>query len=192
MQHARPADRQLEALAAHGLDQHRQLQLAAAGDLEGVAARRRAHPDRDIALGLAQQSVADLPRRSPWCLPAGSGLSLTLKVIARVGGSIGCAGSARFDRDVAERVGDGRLLEAGQGDDVPGLGRLRPPRARPRKARILVIRDRSTWLAVAVQRLDRGVGPQRPELDPAGQQPAEIGIGLERGGQHPERHRRAA
>ena len=35
-QHARAADRQLEAFAAHGLDQHAELQLAAAGDLERV------------------------------------------------------------------------------------------------------------------------------------------------------------
>jgi hypothetical protein len=33
---ARAADRKLEALAAHRLDQHAELQLAAAGDLEGV------------------------------------------------------------------------------------------------------------------------------------------------------------
>ena len=34
--HARAADGQLEALAPHGLDQDAELQLAAAGDLEGV------------------------------------------------------------------------------------------------------------------------------------------------------------
>jgi hypothetical protein len=33
--HPRAADRQLEALAAHGLDKDRQLQFAAAGNLEG-------------------------------------------------------------------------------------------------------------------------------------------------------------
>ena len=32
----RPRDGQLEALAAHGLDQDAELQLAAAGDLEGI------------------------------------------------------------------------------------------------------------------------------------------------------------
>ena len=37
-QHPRPRHRELEALAAHVLDQHAHLQLAAAGDLEGVAA----------------------------------------------------------------------------------------------------------------------------------------------------------
>ena len=41
-QHARAADAHLEAFAAHGLDQHRQLQLAAAGDLERVALLARA------------------------------------------------------------------------------------------------------------------------------------------------------
>src|SRR5690606_18591817 len=35
-QHARPADRELEALAAHVLDQHAELELAAAGDFERI------------------------------------------------------------------------------------------------------------------------------------------------------------
>ena len=40
-QHARPADGQFEALAAHLLDQHAKLQFAAAGDLERVGLVRR-------------------------------------------------------------------------------------------------------------------------------------------------------
>ena len=56
---ARPADRELEALAPHRLDQHAQLELAAAGDLERVLLLALGQADRDIALGLALEPVAD-------------------------------------------------------------------------------------------------------------------------------------
>ena len=58
-QHPRAADGELEALAAHGLDQHRELKLAAAGDLEGAVLRHAVHPDRDIALGFAGEACCD-------------------------------------------------------------------------------------------------------------------------------------
>ena len=53
-----------------------------------------------------------------------SGLSLTEKVIASVGGSIGWAGSGSAHLGRADRVGDGDLRQAGDGDDVAGLGLL--------------------------------------------------------------------
>ena len=40
---------QLEPLAAHGLDQHGQLELASALDLPGVGSLGGAHPQRDVA-----------------------------------------------------------------------------------------------------------------------------------------------
>ncbi len=48
-QHLRLADRELEALAAHQLDEHRELQLAAALHLPRVGARGREHAERDVA-----------------------------------------------------------------------------------------------------------------------------------------------
>src|SRR5690349_1183524 len=45
--------------SAHGLDQHAQLQLAAARHLIGVPVFAFSHPDGDIALGFAQQAGAD-------------------------------------------------------------------------------------------------------------------------------------
>ena len=44
-----PADLQLVALAAHRLDQHRQLQLAAAGDLDDVGRAGLEQLDRHVA-----------------------------------------------------------------------------------------------------------------------------------------------
>ncbi len=55
-----------------------------------------------------------------------SGPSLMRKVMVSVGGSIGCAGSASRHLGIAERVGDGRLGQPGDGDDV---ARLRRPRS---------------------------------------------------------------
>src|SRR5690606_28523244 len=58
-QDARARDGELEALAAHGLDQHAQLQLAAAGALEGVLLGAFGQADGDVAFGLALEPVAD-------------------------------------------------------------------------------------------------------------------------------------
>ena len=61
-QHARARDRHLEAFAAHRLDQHAELQFAAAGDLDRVLLAALAHLDRDIALGLAIEALGDHAR----------------------------------------------------------------------------------------------------------------------------------
>ena len=58
-QHLRPRHRQFEAFAAHGLDQDTELQFAAAGDFHRVLVFGFRNPQRDIAFGLAQQTIAD-------------------------------------------------------------------------------------------------------------------------------------
>ena len=60
LQHARLPDRQLEALAAHHLDQHGQLQLAAPLHLPCVRAIRLAHTQRNVADQLGLQARVDL------------------------------------------------------------------------------------------------------------------------------------
>ena len=55
------ADGQLEALAAHGLHEDRQLQLAAALDLPDVGAVGVAHPQRDVADQLLLQPLLQQP-----------------------------------------------------------------------------------------------------------------------------------
>ena len=44
--------------------------------------------------------------------------------MASVGGSIGWAQERRVDGRIAQRVGDRRLGDAGDGDDVAGLGHV--------------------------------------------------------------------
>ena len=66
-------DRQLEALAAHRLDEDRELQLAAAHDLEGVGGVGGLDADRDVGEQLLLQPVLDVARRHPLALAAGEG-----------------------------------------------------------------------------------------------------------------------
>ena len=56
--HLRLADGQLEALAAHHLDEHRELQLAAALDLPGVGALGVEDAQRHVADQLLVEAVA--------------------------------------------------------------------------------------------------------------------------------------
>ena len=58
VEHLRLADRQLEALAAHQLDEHRELQLAAALHLPRVRARGREDAQRDVADELLRRAAA--------------------------------------------------------------------------------------------------------------------------------------
>src|SRR5690606_24233073 len=61
--HARARHRELVPLAAHRLDQDPQVQLAAPGDGEGVGRVRVLDPQRDVALQLAHEPLADLTAR---------------------------------------------------------------------------------------------------------------------------------
>ena len=56
-QHLRLADRELEALAAHQLDEHRELELAAALHLPGVRARGGEDAQRDVADELRRRAA---------------------------------------------------------------------------------------------------------------------------------------
>ena len=61
--HLRLADRELEALAPHRLDEHGELELAAALHLPGVAAVRVEHAHGHVADELLLEPVAHLARR---------------------------------------------------------------------------------------------------------------------------------
>ena len=122
----RLADRELEALAAHELDEHRQLQLAAALHLPGVRPLGREHAERDVADQLGVEPALDLARRQPRALEPGErrGVDADRHRERRL--------VDLLDRqrprivDVGERLADRHLGDAGDGDDVarPGLGGL--------------------------------------------------------------------
>ena len=124
-QHLRARDGELEALAAHGLDQDAELQFAAAGDLVGVlVVGVLGDADGDVALGLLQQAVADHAALHLVALLAGERPVVDAehhgerRRVDRLGEE------RRVDRGIAQRVGDGRLRDAGDGDDVAGLGEV--------------------------------------------------------------------
>ena len=68
--HLRLADRELVALAAHQLDEHRERELAATLDLPHVGALGVEHAQRDVADELAVEPRLDLARRSACRRPA--------------------------------------------------------------------------------------------------------------------------
>ena len=185
-QHLRPRDAEFEALAAHGLDQDRELQFAAPRDDIGVGIGRLLDPQRDIALGLLEQAVADDPARHLVALGSGER--------AVVDGE-GHRQRRRVDRlrvqrldflRAAQRVGDVELFEPRDRDDVAG-DRLVDRRALD-AAEGEDLRDpaRLDKIALAVEHLDRRVGPDRAGEDAAGDDAAEIGIGLEQRAEHAE------
>ena len=184
-QHARPADRQLEAFAAHGFDEHAQLQFAAACDFERTFAGI-ADVDRDIAFGFAHQAIADDAALHLVAFAAGQ-----RRVIHRHGDGERRRidrrrMDRRFDFDIAQRVGNGRRLEARDSDDVArfraidGNARKAAERQKLRRARTL------DELAVAGQRLDVAVDGDGAALDAARQDAAEIGVSFERRDEHRE------
>ena len=188
-QHLRPRHRQLEALAPHGLDQNAELQFAAAGDLHGVllgairtSAARRCLPPR-AAAGRGSRGSCTL---SP-SVPA-SGESLMRKVMTSVGGSIGCAGSGSTTSGAQSVCDDGappagRRWRRCRRRSASSIG----TRSRPRKARTLVTRPSSISSPLRIEHLDRLVGLHRAREDAAGDDAAEIGIGLQDGAEHAER-----
>ena len=173
--------------APHRLDQHAELQFAAAGDLERILLGALADPDRDIALGFAEQALADHARGHLGALAAGE-----RAVVDREGDRQGrrvdrVGGERRRDLGGADRVGDRRLSEPGDGDDVARPGLLDRPPLEPAiglqfgQPRLL------DHPAVAAQRFDRHVEARHPGMNEAGQHPAEIGVVIERRRQHRER-----
>ena len=66
-----PADLELVALAPHGLDEHRELELAPPGDLEHVGRAGVLDLDGDVAEHLPGQALAEVARREVAALLAG-------------------------------------------------------------------------------------------------------------------------
>ena len=115
------------------------------------------------------------------------GESLTLNVIASVGGSIFCGVERLGDRRLDDRVGDGRLGQAGNRDDVARAGFLDRHALEPAERHDL---GRAAFLddiAFVVERLDRHVDLELAAGDPAGQHAADEIVAVEQGREHLER-----
>ena len=150
--------------------------------------RRFANAQRDVALGLAQQPLADHAALHLVALGAGE---------RRIVDAEGHRQGRRIDRLRRERLGRPRARTACAttvASGRPAMATMSPAKAssigvrsRPRKASTLVTRPCSIELAVAVEHLDRLVRLDRARGDAAGDDAAEIGIGLEDGAEHAER-----
>ena len=125
--HAGPRDRELVALAAHVLEEHAEVQLAAAVDDELVRVGRGLDAQGDVVNGLALQALADLAAGDELAFPPEErrGVDLERHADRRL---IHGETRQRLDvRGVAQGIGDLGLRDAGKGDDVARLPRT-PPR----------------------------------------------------------------
>ena len=172
-QHLRLADRQLETLAAHQLDEDCELQLAASLYFPCIGARGRQHAQRNIAYELRIETLLHLARGQPRPLGAGER--------ARVDPDR--HRQARFvDRrhgqrprivGIGDRLTDRHLGQAGERDDLSG------PRLVGGNA-VECLGDVQLGHAC---RLDRPVGTaprnrralaQRPVANPQEREPADV------------------
>ena len=122
------ADGELEALTAHRLDEHRELQFATGLDLPGVGTLGRVDPDADVADQLGVETVLD----------QAGGQLLAVAPGERRGVDADRHRQRRLvDRDdgqrdrvlgVGERLADGDLGDAGDGDEIARARRSRPAR----------------------------------------------------------------
>ena len=119
---ARARDGDLVALAAHVLEQHAEVQFAAAVDLELVRIVRFLDAQRDVGQRLAEQALADLAAREVLALAAGERRGVDLERHAD-GRLVHHQRRQRFGLcRVAERVRNRGRLDAGERDDVARAG----------------------------------------------------------------------
>ena len=121
-EHARLADGELIAFAAHVLDEDGEMQFAAAGDAEHVGIGGFIDAQRDVALELAHQALANLAAGDELAFLAGERRGIHLEAHDQRG----LVDRDRRQRigmfDVADGVADVHVLDARDGDDVAGHG----------------------------------------------------------------------
>ena len=138
---ARLADGKLKTFAPHRLDQDAELQLAAAGDVEGVLVVALGDFQRDVAFRLAQQPVAD---------------DAALHLVALLAGERAVVDAKRHGerrridrlrRDRLRRPTGRQSVSATLASDSPAMATMSPAspwsiarRSRPRKASTLETR----------------------------------------------------
>ena len=171
---------ELEALAAHDLDQDGQLQLAAALDLPGVGPIGVEHAQRHVADQLLVEPGLDQSGGDLLAVAAGEGRGVDADGDRQAGLVDGDDGQRHGVLGVGQRLADGHLGEAGDGDDLAGRG--------------LVDRDPLELLGDVelghLDPLDGAVGPapghrlaplDRAVVDPAHGQATDVGVGVEVG-----------
>ena len=182
----RACDAEFVAFAAHGFDQHGELEFAPAGDGERLGIGGALDFQRDVTFGLFLEAGPDHAARDFRAFGAGE-----RRVVDAEGHRDGRrVDRARFerhgDRRVAEGVGDVRLGHAGEGDDVARHAFI--DRHALETAEGENFRDTSLLHELAVTRedLDRLVRLDRARQDAAREDAAEERVSGNRGGEEAE------
>ena len=116
------ADLKLIALAAHGLDEDREMQLASARHLEGIGGVGLFHAHGDVGLHLFEEAVAQVARGNILALAARKGRIVDNKV-HRHGRLVDLDERQGVDMlGVADGLADIDVGDAGQADEVAHLG----------------------------------------------------------------------
>ena len=116
------ADRQLEALAAHRLDQNGEVEFAAAGDAELVRIVQLLDAQGDVGDQLAVKTLLDLARGDVLAFTPGKRRIVDLEG-HRDGRLVHDQRGQAFEMvGMADRVGNVERIDAGEHDDVPGAG----------------------------------------------------------------------
>ena len=119
-----PAHLELVALAAHLLDEDGKVQLAPAGDFEGVGGVSLLHPHGHVGLHLLEEAVPQVPGGDVFALPPGKG-GVVHQEIHGHGGLVDLhKGQGLHAVNVAGGLADVQVGDAGDGDDVPQPGAL--------------------------------------------------------------------
>ena len=179
--------RQLEAFAAHVLDEHAELKLAAPRDVIGVLVRILGDADRDIALGLFHQAVANDSALDLVTLLAREGTIIDAEGHGQRRRIDRLRGHRRLDRRIAQRVGDRCFSDASNGDDITGLTHINGRTLETAESKHLRHARRLDQLALARECLDGLVRLDGAGENTARQNAAEIGICFERGREQAER-----
>ncbi|MPM49478.1 hypothetical protein SDC9_96208 [bioreactor metagenome] len=119
----RTGDGELVSLAAHGLNQDREMQFAPAADAEGVGSARLLHTHGDVCLYLIKEAVAQIAPRDIFPFTAGKGAVVEHKHHAH-GRLVDVHKRQRLNTGrVAERLTNVESFHTRDADNVPA-GRL--------------------------------------------------------------------
>ena len=177
---------QFVAFAAHGLDQHRQMQFATARNLEFVRVLGFLDTQCDIVQNFAHQPIADLAAGHEPAFLAAERRIVHLERHADGGLVHGHDRQTFGGIDRADRIGNAQALDAGNRDDVAGFGFGHFAAFQAHEAEHLQ-HATLALLAFAVDDRHRHVGAHLAAFDAADTDQADVGVVIELADAHLER-----
>ncbi len=118
----RAGDENFMAFAAHLLDEDGDLHFATAGDVEDVGDVGGADAEGDVGADFLLQALPDVTGGDEFAVVAGEGAVVDGELHLDGGGIDGDEGKRLLDSDVGNGFADEHFLEAGNADDVAGVG----------------------------------------------------------------------